>query len=711
MGRLRTNRTTLLLGLFLFSTSCLPAEVSQPWPLSFDLTPYATVPLGTDTTVFSFGGGAQADVGYTFPKFPVLSAGAVGDYLYLATLDPSASLSIVGGGLQTDLNLKVLPILNFRATAGGGYYFGFTNTKPKDPNAATSGQNPWVSGGLGLGLSLSEFFALNLDASYRNYLGLYNGVAFSLMASFMPAGNSPFIYDATVPQGYLTLPKEKRGLKLIGLRSQRIFPVFKNYYDDHPLASVILHNYDNSDATNVQVTAEFKGYMDGPRNLKVPATLSAGGTQTLDVNALFNDHILTVSEASKLGLTMTVTYTQNGATSTESYAPTVDVLYRNAITWDDDRHVAAFISSRDPAAFGYIRGVVSSTRDFRNHALSQNLETAMVLHEALKRHGLIYSKVPASAFNQGDKVAVDTVQFPQETLSSKTGDCSDLTVLWCSLLESVGIETAAVTTPGHIFMAFALDVTPEQAVAVLGSRDKFLFQNGKVWVPVETTMITDTFMNAWKEGARESDPAIQPNLAFYPIHDAWKMFSPVVVSGSASPPAIPSGEVLASSLDSERQTLIRNELDPRVAKLESDIKTAANPSRPTNSLGLLYARYGQYDKAAQILNDLTTKQAYGPAVVNLGNILLLQKQYQPALDRFTGWLNINPDEALAVAGQALAYDGLGDRAHAQESFGRLASLDKNLAQKYSYLNSAETGAASNRAAEAQQLENVLGWKE
>jgi transglutaminase-like putative cysteine protease len=34
----------------------------------------------------------------------------------------------------------------------------------------------------------------------------------------------------------------------------------------------------------------------------------------------------------------------------------------------------------------------------------------------------------------------------------RAGDCDDLSILYCSLLEAIGIRTAFVTIPGHIFM-------------------------------------------------------------------------------------------------------------------------------------------------------------------------------------------------------------------------------------------------------------------
>ena len=62
-----------------------------------------------------------------------------------------------------------------------------------------------------------------------------------------------------------------------------------------------------------------------------------------------------------------------------------------------------------------------------------------------------------------NKMAVDTLKFPRQTIDYKSGDCSDLSILYCALLESMQIETAFITVPGHIFMAVNLGVTPEAA--------------------------------------------------------------------------------------------------------------------------------------------------------------------------------------------------------------------------------------------------------
>ena len=250
--------------------------------------------------------------------------------------------------------------------------------------------------------------------------------------------------------------------------------------------------------------------------------IEPGKDATAEVLGLFNDRLLEVAEQTKLSLSLVLEYSQYGKTYRDEYTPTIDVLYRNAMIWEDDRRMAAFISARDPAASGFARGVLAAAREASNTALDQDLQSAMVIYEAMRSHGLVYTKDPSSALAAGDRKAVDSLQFPQETLVSRNGDCDDLSILFCSLLESIGIETAFVTTPGHVFAAFQLGLRPEDAAKAYGRTEDFVVRDGKTWVPVELTSLSSDFLGAWKEGARQWN-AEKGAAGFYPVRDAWKL--------------------------------------------------------------------------------------------------------------------------------------------------------------------------------------------
>ena len=79
--------------------------------------------------------------------------------------------------------------------------------------------------------------------------------------------------------------------------------------------------------------------------------------------------------------------------------------------------------------------------------------------------GLVYVIDPSTPYLEYSKTggAVDFLQFPRHTLDYKAGDCDDLSILFNSLLESIGIKTAFITVPGHIFTAFNINIPPDQA--------------------------------------------------------------------------------------------------------------------------------------------------------------------------------------------------------------------------------------------------------
>ena len=177
----------------------------------------------------------------------------------------------------------------------------------------------------------------------------------------------------------------------------------------------------------------------------------------------------------------------------------------DAITWNDDRKVAAFVSEKDPAVLSFSKNVAAVVKSRGNGALSLNLQTALAMHQALQLFGLSYVPDPKSPYAESSKKkdVVDFLQFPRQTFEYRSGDCDDLTILFCSLLEAVGIETAAITIPGHIYMAFDIDASPAEVRRSYLHPDDFIFMADKSWVPVEITERTEGFLRAWQEGAQE----------------------------------------------------------------------------------------------------------------------------------------------------------------------------------------------------------------
>jgi hypothetical protein len=330
----------------------------------------------------------------------------------------------------------------------------------------------------------------------------------------------------------------------------------------------------------------------------------------------------------------------------------------------------------------------------------------------LADYGLKYVVDPASSYeNLSENVkAVDYVQFPIQTLDYKTGDCDDLSVLYCSFLEALGVESAFLTTPGHILTAFALDLTELEAQRVFAGTDSLIVYGGKVWVPVEATMLSSGFLVAWAEGAKQWREAVATGTdGFIPVRDAWRVYEPTYVPASESNDVVsrfPEVARIGSRFDREMKAFVDRELATLEKSILARISVRSTPGL-LNSLGALYARYGAYDKAeASFLQS--SKSNNVQAFHNLGNIRFLKKDFRGALTHYEQALKLNPDFAEAALGVARSQFELGRLERAAEAYKTAKLIDPQKAALYPYLsNEASSGG---RASDPSQRSNVA-WTE
>lgn len=67
---------------------------------------------------------------------------------------------------------------------------------------------------------------------------------------------------------------------------------------------------------------------------------------------------------------------------------------------------------------------------------------------ALHQHGIIYKGLPASYESYGQRITL-----PENVLDGKIGNCIELTLLFCSILESIGINSGIIICKGHAYLA------------------------------------------------------------------------------------------------------------------------------------------------------------------------------------------------------------------------------------------------------------------
>jgi hypothetical protein len=662
--------------------------------LSLGLAPGGSIPLGPNAAYFRFGGGAELTASFSdlLPMVsPLVSLGY--DYVPLATL---GAVHLIHAGAGAELPLQLSTSLSFSPYLAGGYTYGLIS------DGYGQGGGPFVKGGANLAYALGPLISLGLDLSYRWDFGAWSGFDVSVYSStkFSLAPRS-------------SGPRAIKGIELLSNEVSPVFPALFKLYDVSPFGALKLHNREKSAMTDVVVDFFVGSYMDNPTRLLSLPRLDADATQEVPVKALFSEQVLKITEATKVSGKVTVSFVLDGAPYTREFTETVRINNRNSLTWDDTRKAATFVTPNDPLVLTLSKNAVSVTSDVPTGQIDKWLLAAMTLHEALRIKGLRYSTNPSTPFSSilHNGSVVDTVLFPQEELSYGAGNCSDLTVLYCSLLESLGAHTAFITVPDHIYAAVQLDVPPSQVPRVFSRPQDLIIQGDSVWLPVEVTMCNDSFVDAWQTGAqewREFQP--QGKTEFLPVEASWQVFEPVgQIPALATAVKLPDVPSMAKAFTASLKQYVDQELKVRVPQVQKDIASHKDDPRPINTLGVLYAQFGRTDLAGAQFLAASKMGDYLPAIINLANLRFISHDFKNALALYQKASTADPKNSYALLGIARSEAGLEKFDDARAAYAALQAVNPDLAKQFAYLG--EQGTSQSRQASADMRGGQMSWDE
>ncbi len=612
--------------------------------LSISLTPGASLPLGDSTSYFTTGGGVGLSADLRLNSLPLFffKLDTAYSYIPIRTNDGVSVYSASAGG---GVNFNLIQKLNLAAYGTGGYFYSSVTD-----GSGEGGGNISLKGGLSVSYAIFPSFSLLGDVHYLYNFYLNQGLGLSIGASFtLPLKRRERTIDTLPSRPELleetTIKRTGKGLEISLIELNKIFPVLFKHYDDNPVGRVLLYNNEATPASDITVSLFVERYMDNPKKISVPGELKSKEEGEVDLYALFSDSVLEITEGTKVSAKLTLEYVLKGKTKVVEYTQSMEMYDRNATTWDDDRKAAAFVTAKDPAVLEFSKRVAGWTLDAGSRAVNKNLSMAIGIHEALRLYGLSYVVDPKTPFTEfsKDELSVDFLQFPRQTLNYTAGDCDDLSILYSALLESVGIETAFVTIPGHIFMAFSLDMEPDIARNNFLRPDELIYLNGKTWLPVEITMTKDSFLDAWETGSKEwRENAARDQAKLFPMHESWSIYSPVGLPGTSSV-SMPGRMEVLDAFKLEIVRFIDREIYPQVSRLQAQIRQNNNAAKYVNRLGVLYGRYGLTDKAVVQFEKILKITQYVPALINMGNISFLNKDTKDALEYYQKASAIDPD--------------------------------------------------------------------
>jgi hypothetical protein len=673
--------------LFVLLGGILSVRTAYPQSFALRVLPGGSFPLGSSSDMYSFGVSTRLVGSYDLRSAPYLHTdGAIG-YMFLPTLADSG-LSVFSVGVGIGPHFDLMKQLSISLTGSCGYSMGLYEGK--------WGGSPSVTADLDANYSLTRFLNLDLGTSFIYHISvptpLYTGLEVHMGITVLPAL-------------FRTQPK----LEIRDIQLDPIFPVFYTHYDTNPVGQATLVNLETKATENIKTTFFIPQFMDKPKLCAEIERLKPREEYQIDLYALLSDEVLSVLEDTKVMAQINVTYELLGATRTVEKNEAIVLHDRNAMTWDDDRKAAAFVTAKDPTVLRFAKGISGMVRDHQNQVVNLDFRIAMGLFQGLGIYGLSYVVDPKTPYTSlsSQTSAVDYLQFPRQTFEYRAGDCDDMSILYSALLSSVGIETAFITVPGHIYMAFAIGMDAREAKSTFAREDDLIILEDTVWIPVEVTLVKEGFCKAWQEGAQQWREHGE-RARLYPMSDSWVLYAPVGLREQEASIVYPSDQNVLASYTSELSSFVQSEIAPRVEWLREEIhRTNADPQF-VNKLGVLYARFGLLDEAEAQFEQILKHKEYLSALLNLGNIAYIRSDMSRAqsyYERAQAAAPYNPRVLLALARVMYERD---DYASASETFRRLEKLDPELAARFSYL-SAKTDEAA-RASSADMRERIV-WSE
>jgi len=505
-------------------------------------------------------------------------------------------------------------------------------------------------------------------------------------------------------------------LGIAGITLANLFPSLMHWYGQHPPGSVTVSNPLASPVRKVRASLFIPGFMDLPVDSSVLDTLSPGDSRTFTLAPVFSQKVLELQEDMAVQAQVTVTWTAGGQEQAASRSVPATIYRNTALAWDDTRKISSYITPNESTISGFAARALSGAAAGSPSAprFSRSFLQAVRIIDALGSYGITYVQNLDAPFSKalGKAEIIDTVHFPRVTLYNRAGDCSDTTALLCSLLESVGIRTAAITTPGHIFMAFNSEEPAENASLFRTDTLEPVVKSGTVWIPIETTVLSQGFVAAW---ASASDLVRKYSASgpyeFIPVADMRDSYPALPLPAGSFTVAEPPAPRVDAAVDVSVGKLTDQLYTARVKDMETTLASLSGRAavRVRVQEGILHALFGHLPLAeAEFRKAISDDPSLVSPYVNLANVRLLSSDAEGALQVVKQGLARSPDSALLNLAAARIYAGRGDSATSATYLARVKQASPDLAARFADLVPPSAGTTTQRAAD-QGASAVVIW--
>lgn len=423
---------------------------------------------------------------------------------------------------------------------------------------------------------------------------------------------------------------------------ENIYPARLNAYRDKAIGTVRLKNQGREEVTGLVVSTSLPGFTSSALDTTV-ADLAPGEERDVPLKVVLDRAALASHDENQPAvLRLAMRYDVGDYRIEDARSQALVVYDRNTLNWKQTPSVAAFVTPRTADVQRLAKALAASQSQA---ARADRLGLAAALFEGLGRQNVRYQRDPVNPYGAE---TLDYVQFPEQTLTSGSGDCDDLAVLYAAFAEALGLRTLLVTTPGHVFVAVDTGLPAQAATTVSLDLTRTLLHDGTTWLPLETTLLGRPLAEAWAGAAKElARWAKEPRkVELVDLRQAWQDYAPVslVAATTAAIGRPVQAQEISAAVDATLGALAA----ARAAALDEALAAvdAALAKRPTDGQlqlrkGHLLALTGDGEGARKALQAATKSSKWAAiAENNLGNLELAagktaeaRGRYRKALDK------------------------------------------------------------------------------
>ncbi len=608
--------------------------------ITFKITPNITLPFLTSKIerYDKFGGGGHFSTGVNFLE--VFNAGPELGIVFLPKNNygnlregEDSAVTFISYGLHGGLLLYPGSRIEVEAGIGGGAYMAITNQfYHYAPYYKAFGDIAFrLTPDWTVGTNVSWF-----DYQYDSYWGNPGAAGISVGVSVR------YKIDTKKSTG-------KVDSRII--QDENVFPLLYKLYTENPFGTIIIENNETAEIRDVRISFRAGEYTASELECGNVKILKKHKSLEIPITANFSEKILQFSEEGKIPGELVVRYKILGQPRTAVSSVVIPVYNRNQVRWTDPAILSCYISTKGQEILELSKYLVGLARGHLRSGLNRNMQFAMYLYEGIKLTGINY-KVDASTPYDSyhlDSQSVDYIQYPFQTLLYKTGDKDDLGVVFMSLLESVGIETAFIPLKDDFIVVFNLKTAASKVNTLFDGSDRVLFIDDEIWIPLSMTMLREGFVNAWYKAIVEIQTLmrVDEELTFVRLSEAWQTYPQVGYSSGEDINTRPVESAVIAAAEIDLARYITAEFGPQIAAVQNQIKQEGASAKLYNKLGMLYVRAGMYSSAIPIFEQ-SAKMGSVSAMTNLGNIAITQKRYFDAKHWFEKALEKEPDNKSAL---------------------------------------------------------------